>query len=104
MGHTFYTLGTTVFSPQAREIVTYATGPIKGMPVTMDGALVGTVDTVNTTDDHEFGHHFHVNVPDGAVSVTALQSELAFKSSPVSVDPDTGAYLDAKGRPQSGHR
>ncbi|MBP6572279.1 MAG: hypothetical protein KA226_12725 [Gemmatimonadales bacterium] len=101
MGHTFYTLGTTVFSPQAREIVTYATGPIKGMPVTMDGALVGTIDTVG---DDEFGHHFHVDVPDGAVSVTALQSELAFKSAPISADPDTGAYLDAKGRPQSGPR
>lgn len=101
MGHTFYTLGTTIFSPQAREIVTYATGPIKGMPVTMDGALVGTIDTVG---DDEFGHRFQVEVPAGAVSITALQSELAFKSSPVSVDPDTGAYLDAKGRPQSGHR
>ena len=78
MGHTFCTLGTTVFSPLAESIVLYATGPIKGMPVNMDGALVGTIDTVG---DDEFGHRFKVNVPADAVSVTTGLSVIAFKSS-----------------------
>ncbi len=77
MGHTFYKLGTTVFSPLAESIVLYATGPIKGMPVTMDGAHAGMVDT---TGDDEFGHRFKVDVPSGAVSYTTSASGLAFKS------------------------
>ncbi len=101
MGNTFYKLGTTVFSPLAESIVLYATGPIKGMPVTMDGEQVGTADTAG---DDEFGHRFKVDVPSEAVSYTASTSGLAFKSATFSVDPDTGAYLDAKGRPQSGQR
>jgi hypothetical protein len=101
MGHTFYRLGTTVFSPLAESIVLYATGPIKGMAVTMDGVRVGMVDT---TGDDEFGHYFKVNVPKGAVNATASASGLAFKSATVLVDPDTGAYLDSRGRPQSGQR
>ena len=78
MGHTFYTLGTTAFSPLAESIVLYATGPIKGMPVTMDGTLVGAVDTAG---DDEFGHRFKVDIPTGAVSVTTGPAEVAFKSS-----------------------
>ena len=78
MGHTFYKLGTTVFSPLAESIVLYATGPIKGMPVTMDGAHAGMVDT---TGDDEFGHRFKVDVPAGAVSVTTGPAEVAFKAS-----------------------
>ncbi len=77
MGHTFYTLGAAVFSPLAESIVLYATGPIKGMPVTMDGAPVGTVDTIG---DDEFGHRFKVNVPAGAVSVTTGPEKVAFRS------------------------
>ena len=78
MEHTFYTLGTTVLSPLAESVVLYATGPIKGMPVTMDGVLVGAVDTAG---DDEFGHRFKVNVPADAVSVTTGLAGVAFKSS-----------------------
>ena len=78
MGHTFYTLGTTAFSHLAESIVLYATGPIKGMPVTMDGEQVGTADTAG---DDESGHRFKVDVPAGAVSVTTGPAEVAFKSS-----------------------
>lgn len=80
MGHTFYTLGTTALSPLAESIVLYATGPIKGMPVTMDGTLVGAVDTAG---DDEFGHRFKVSVPADAVSVTTGLSGVAFKSGEV---------------------
>jgi len=78
MKHTFFMLGTTVFSPLAESIVLYATGPIKDMPVTMDGAHVEMVDT---TGDDEFGHRFNVVVPAGAVSVTTGPAAIAFKSS-----------------------
>ena len=75
MGHTFYTLGTTAFSHLAESIVLYATGPIKGMPVTMDGEQVGTADTPG---EDEFGHRVQVDVTTGALSYTKSTSGVAF--------------------------
>jgi hypothetical protein len=77
MHHTFCMLGTAVLPHFAESIVLYTTGPIKGMPVTMDGALVGVFDSFG---DDEFGHRFKVNVPTGAVSVTAGSTEIEFRS------------------------